>query len=263
MVHLGRGLLVGATALTAGAAGARADIVDLTQNQTGTLNGALFQRTDFRPTGTGVINSFVRLQTNNTVEQGYNTSGRPLPFDENNSPNFTRNLTFGEVPTVNVNGTDYKAFLLDINQTGSSPLLSLDQVKIFASGTGSQTTTNVNSLGTLRYDLDAGGDNFVKLDYSLNTGSGSGDMFMLVPVSAFGNTGANEFVYLFSRFGDNNANNAGFEEWAIVSPVPLPTSAWAGLAGLGFAGLRWGLRRRSRGRSLGRRRRWGCCWQRG
>jgi hypothetical protein len=84
----------------------------------------------------------------------------------------------------------------------------------------------------------------VRLDYSLNSGSGQGDMFLLVPVSAFGATGANEFVYLYSRFGENNANtnNAGFEEWAVV--VPLPSSAWAGLAGLGLAGIRWGLRRR-------------------
>jgi hypothetical protein len=146
-----------ALALAGGAAGASAAIVDLSQNQTGTLNGALFQRADFRPAGTGFIDSFVRIQTNDPVEQGYNTSGRPLAFDENNSPNFTRNLTFGEVPTVTVNGTAYKEFLLDINQTNSSPLLSLDQLKIFTSAIGSQTTTDVNSLGTLRYDLDAGG----------------------------------------------------------------------------------------------------------
>ena len=66
-------------------------------------------------------------------------------------------------------------------------------------------------------------------------------MFLLVPLSAFGSTTASEFVYLFSRFGDNTANNAGLEEWAVV--VPLPSSAWAGLAVLGMAGIRWGLRR--------------------
>jgi hypothetical protein len=230
-------------ALLGAAAGAPAATIDLTQNQTGTLNGALFQRADFRPAGTGFIDSFVRLQTNNTVEQGYNTSGRPVPFDENTSPNFTRNLTYGQVPTVTFDGTDYKEFMLDINQNNANPLLSLDQIRVFTSTTGSQTTTDLGSLGTERFSLDTGGDNLVLLNANLTSGSGQGDMFLLVPVSAFADTAAGDFVYLFSRFGDNNPNNGGFEEWA-VRVVPLPSSAWAGLAGLAVAGVRWGLRRR-------------------
>jgi hypothetical protein len=234
--------LAGASALTPHVSGA---IIDLTTNQTGTANGALFQRADFRPAGTGFINSFVRLQTNNAVEQGYNTSGRPVPFDENNSPQFTRNITYGQVPTVTFNGTDYKEFILDINQTNSNPLLSLDQLRIFTSPNGSQTTTDVSSLGTERYNLDAGGDNTVLLDYSLNSGSGQGDMFLMVPVSAFGNASASDFVYLYSLFGEHNPNNAGFEEWAIrETAIPLPPAAWAGFIGLAAVGVRYSLRRR-------------------
>jgi len=245
-VDHGKALAVRAALFGAGALAEHVSsaIVDLTTNQTGTLNGALFQRADFRPAGTGVINSFVRLQTNDPVEQGYNTSGRPVAFDENTSPQFTRNITYGQVPTVTFNGTAYKEFILDINQTDSSPLLSLDQIKVFTSPTGSQTTADVNSLGTLRYDLDAGEDSYVKLDYSLDSGSGQGDMLLLVPVSAFGDTGADQFVYLFSRFGDHNANNDGFEEWAIREAIPLPQAAWMGLIGLAAVGVRYGLRRR-------------------
>src|SRR5262245_39962819 len=90
------------------ASAASASIVDLTNpGSFGVVNGARFETADFRPAGTGVLNSFVRIQQNGT-EQGYNTSGRPVAFDEKTDPNFTRNLTFGEIPTMTVNGVDYK-----------------------------------------------------------------------------------------------------------------------------------------------------------
>ena len=67
-------------------------------------------------------------------EQGYNTDARPLQFDENKSPQFTRSLTLGEVPVVNVGGVEYREFLLDINQKSSASLLSLDEVRVFLGG---------------------------------------------------------------------------------------------------------------------------------
>ena len=57
------------------AATARATVVDLTgNNNSGTANGAEFDYTPAQPTGTGVIEPFLRLQADPT-EQGYNTSG--------------------------------------------------------------------------------------------------------------------------------------------------------------------------------------------
>jgi hypothetical protein len=225
---------------------ASADVVDLTGlGSTGTVNGALFNQGFFQPAGTGVIQSFVRIQNTNagqTVEQGYNTSGRPVAFNELTDPNFTRNLTIGELNTVSVNGTDYYEFLLDANEPNAGTrFISLDQVQIFTSENGSQTTTDIASLGTLVYNLDAGADNWIRLDSSLDSGSGEGDMTMLVPVSVFGNAGSNTFVYLYSRFGDNIAANAGFEEWAVRGEViPTPTAAWLGggcLAAIGIVRL--------------------------
>jgi hypothetical protein len=66
------------------------------------------------------------------------------------------------VPTRTVNGTDYSEFLLDTNEPngGSANNISLDQLKIFTDPTGSRTGTDINALGTLRYDLDTGGDNW-------------------------------------------------------------------------------------------------------
>jgi hypothetical protein len=217
-------------------------VIDLTQPLSqGTVGGTIFETFDFRTAGTGSINSFVRLQNNGTQE-GYNTSGRPLTNwpNVNTSPNFTRDLTYGEIPSYVIDGIEYKEFLLDINQLSASPLLSLDQVQIYASSIGGQTTSNLASLGTLVYDLDATGDHYIKLDYSLGTGSGQGDMRMFVPVSNFGNATAGTFIYLYSRFGDNHASNDGFEEWAVRDGgpiIPLPASVWAGGASLLGLGL--------------------------
>src|SRR5262252_9181811 len=70
-----------------------ATLVDLTfRGAEGTANGAIFDQSDAHPTGSGVIQSFVRIQGTG-VEQGYNTDARPLQLDENKSPTFTRSLS--------------------------------------------------------------------------------------------------------------------------------------------------------------------------
>src|SRR2546423_6112137 len=74
-----------------------ATVVDLTgSNESGTINGAQFIFTTPQPTGTGVIQPFLRVE-NTPVEQGYNTSGG-TPFDDKTGP-WTHNLTFGDLKT--------------------------------------------------------------------------------------------------------------------------------------------------------------------
>jgi len=57
----------------------------------------MFYQADPQATGSGVIDSFVRISTNDLIEEGYNTSGRPVPYDENTSPTFTHDLLLSEV----------------------------------------------------------------------------------------------------------------------------------------------------------------------
>ena len=52
---------------------------------------AFFQQIPPQSTGTGVIDSFLRVQAN-TAEDGFNTSSRPLGMDQHTDPNFTRTL---------------------------------------------------------------------------------------------------------------------------------------------------------------------------
>jgi hypothetical protein len=207
------------------------------------VGNVVFETSDFRPAGTGVIRSFVRLQSAGT-EQGYNTSARPVAFDELTDPNFTRDVQVKDLGVQAINGANYFQFSLDINENNSPTgrYLSLDRVQIYVSSTGSHTGTDLSQLGTKVYDLDSGSDNWIDLNYRLNSGSGQGDMRMFVPVTLFNPFSTSSFVTLYSKFGSNEPSNAGFEEWTSLGAlVPAP-----GMGALGGAALLVCGRRRRR-----------------
>jgi len=229
-----------------------------------TANGAVFQSTNTQPTGTGVIDPFLTIQRTGT-EQGYNTDGA-FQFDEKRT-SYTNALPLNSLQAVTINGVQYYQFLLDINEnkTDTGRFLSMNEVQVYLGNTGSPTAFVKNgdfngfkTPSTLVYDLDGAGDKTIELDYSLNSGSGSGDLFMYIPKAsfdaAFASTGYG-FVYLYSAFGDPNGSDAGFEEWAARkgpnggggnNPVPAPPGLL--LAGMGFGCLL--LRRVRTGRAV-------------
>ena len=198
-----------------GATSVTATELDCTTGCNASYAGALWMTVDTQATGTGVIDSFVRIQANGTPVEGHNTGGTLLN-DELNGHSFDRQL--GDVPIIKINGVLYYEFLLDINQTSNNPLLILNNVQICLSPTaslssaGSCPTSPSYQMGTY-----GGGDGTgILLDYNLNSGSGSGDLFMYIPVTALG-TNMTDYVYLFSQFGalTGYENNDGFEEWAV------------------------------------------------
>jgi len=208
---------------------AQATTVDLINNDQGTITNqygtAIFQFTQPQPTGTGVIQPFLRVQASPT-EQGYNTSGG-TPFDDKAGP-WTHDITFSDLQStaVTVGGTLYFKILVDLNEPGGAKsTISLENLQFYTSSQGSKTTTDLSQLGTLRYSLDtAGGDNTVLFDAARNHGSGSGDAFFYIPASAFAGTNANDFVYMYVNFGNaDNTTAGGFEEFTLVrnlAPVP-------------------------------------------
>jgi hypothetical protein len=204
--------------------------VDLTTaGAAGMINGAIFRQFNEQPSGSGVLDSFVRIKApgDSTIEQGYNTDARPLQFDENNSPVFTRSLQLASIPEVNIGGTNYREFVLDINQRSSSPLLSLDELRFFVGNTGDvtgyNTATNTLAGHTAVYDMGAG--NWVELNARLSHGSGSSDMILYVPSARFA---GGSYVYLYSKFGIHDDCNGGYEEWATGRSLVTATGSISG-----------------------------------
>jgi hypothetical protein len=225
----------------------QAATVDLSSSgSSGTVNGALILQSSVQPAGTGVIDSFLRIQANGT-EQGYNSGFRPVQFDELTDPNFNRALSLASLSPTTVNGTSYYCFAVDLNEpnSGTAGKISLDQLKIFqtntANITGYNNTNNTfSSPSTLVYNLDGAGDTSVLLA-DLSSGSGQSDYMFLIPTSLF-NPANGSNVVLYSQF---SGTAGGFEEWFSCGPgdhvIPLPGAF--GLTGLGM--LLVGLRRKS------------------
>jgi hypothetical protein len=229
---------------------ASAIILDLTTlGASGTIGQGFFTQVNNQSTGTGVIDPFLRIQANGS-EQGVNSNG-PYTMDEKQGT-WTHAIHVSDFGQTDLGGVPSLRVLLDINQNGNSPLLSLDQFRIYSSSVGTYNTlAQLNANASLLYDMGAG--NSIHLNYNLESGSGAGDMLAYLPYAMFA-PHQSEYLYLFSEFGATGgdyASNDGFEEWTRVDanappppPVPEPTALY--LLGSGLIGAFVVMRRRSR-----------------
>jgi len=228
--------------------------LDLTAGGSGSLNTAFFTTTEIQSTGSGVIDPFVRIQGHGSIE-GYNATARPLMPNVKTSPTFTHDLRLSDITqVVNPTGANpgvYYEFLLDINQSHAKSLLSLDKLVLYTSSTALPSADQLSDLtggATERFNLGFG--NEILLNYALNSGSGSGDLFAYIPVESFTGASSGDYLYLYSMFGGKGgdyAENGGFEEWAARAPNTvniLDGGATAALLILSVASLSFVTRRR-------------------
>lgn len=208
-----------------------------TLNVPGAVGGtAIFADNWQQPTGTGVFDPFLTIDSNGQtstggtyIEQGYNTSGFDRMYLDQLRPQWNNLLKVGDLAKIDKNGTLYYAFVLDANEPGNqNRMISIDNVRVYTSAadntaTVGNDTTKLGQLGTLRWAMneplsagttppDLNGfnvENWVKLDSNqenighsnVNGGSGMSDMVVYIPVSAFGTAANSDYVWFYNLNG--------------------------------------------------------------
>ena len=220
--------------------------VDMVANADLSYGGAIFRQSTFETSaGTGLVNPFLKTNSNDAVYNAFNTSGtKPTTVTSNDD---TRDIPLSWVPQVFIDPDGagplppamYREIRLDNNEPNNDTrLLSLDVFKVYTTNAGLVPTNNLAAPNDswpdftgksplLVYDLDATQDSWIKMDANVSNGSGGGDIFFYIPETAFGTRGAacpfdgatlpgcGYFLYLQVRFGDHYANEGGFEEFAV------------------------------------------------
>jgi len=198
-------------------------------------------------TGTGAVDSFVRVQTANgnaTQESGYNTSaGTPL---DTKGGSFTHDIQLKDIPIVKIAGISYREFQLDVAQNnninGVLKNVSLNQIQIFQSSgaigykegaTKDYTIANASGTSDALININNATEVFrlndaiplsdnTEIQVGSSHGNGAGDMYFYVRDSYF-TGGANSYITLFSQFGIDTGTfeaNGSFEEWYVKKQLP-------------------------------------------
>jgi hypothetical protein len=204
---------------------ARATVLDLNDTTSPvTVNGGLFTTSYTQPAGTGVYDPFLTIQ-NTPWEQGYNSSTQP--FDTKRVPQWNHEIQFSSLQVTTIGTQQYYGFAIDVNEpNGTKSNISLDAFNLYLSSSlQSSTSTNPHtgyfngSLGTLVYSM---GDTSL-LYNDQNNGSGQDDIAVFIPVSAFAGAQANDYVYLYQRWGNSDDSQGGFEETRLIAGItPVP-----------------------------------------
>ena len=200
----------------------------LTEGSEVQVNGAYFQSyTPKLASGTGIFDPFLRVQGNG-AEKGYNTNG--TEEWDTKTGTWTHAIPLSEIPVVTfipIGGGSglYREIQLDTNES-SNVYLTLSKLEIWrAPAPGGATITGYASPGfssagaTLIWSLDGNGNNWIDLNYALNTGSGGRDNAAYFPESLFASFSPTDYFVLFCEFGGDGGypSDAGFEEWGVIA----------------------------------------------
>ena len=194
-----------------------------------TFNTASLCDADIRPTGTGIFNPFLKTNPGGGLDpsSGWNTDANKQTWTQPNDGDdpWTSALLASSLGSTG----GFVIFTVDIDQQGQpgdpSSLLSLSHFELYSCPTATYTSlsgcTSFFNLfgGTVTYDASdrpvITTANWANFDYRLHTGSGSGDIDILIPVGVFPTTG---FVALLDGWGTPGtyADNDGPQEWRVT-----------------------------------------------
>lgn len=179
------------------------------------------QNTTFGPAGSGIFDSFLRVQAGPPSEQGYNTDGK-REFDTK-AGNFTHSILVSDIPVVTVPGLtgEFWELFSDLNESDSTPLISLDDLEVYFTSDPKLTGYPFATTATKVYDF--GGS--IKIN-DVNQGSGRGDLRFRIPLANIqipANCGYKDpncatYFVLYTRFGTTGGaytSDGGFEEWKV------------------------------------------------
>lgn len=210
----------------------------------GGINDAYFISGDLN-SGSGSFRQLYKV-SGGLQESGYNRDGI---MDSSVSNGFNPLIRKSDLVTT-LNGQFY-IFALDVNEPGSSQLLSLDDFRIYTrSGSDPNplpdNEADLDQLGILRYNLDTGEDSTILIDAGIvGSGGGASDLLAFVPVLSLEAAADDDYIYLYSAFGgydpdgtDAWVNDSGFEEWSVPEdaserpnvepleePIPEPSTS--------------------------------------
>ena len=179
------------------------------------------QNETFGSSGSGVFDSFVRLQAA-PDEAGYNTDG-DREFDTKAGA-FTHSILVSEIPVVTIDGEGDQLFwelFADINDSDNTPLISLNDLEVYF--TEDPEITDYPFAGTATNVYDFSGTILIN---DVNQGSGRGDLRYNIPLTGitipddcdYGNTTCETYFVLYSEWGDTGGtytSDGGFEEWKV------------------------------------------------
>lgn len=230
--------LTGDTNCTRTTAGTSIEVANKNQSATClTDKGAIVEyigsSANNQSSGTGTFNPFVRLQATG-LESGFNTDAA-VTLDTK-AGSWTHSILVSDIPVVTINGVNYWELFVDINESNSTPRISLNKVEIYFT-TNPDLTGYPASFPAPEYSFSDTTDAILIND--VNQGSGRGDVRYLVPLNGaggtitipqdcnYGNDDCNTFFVLYSQWGGAGSTylaEGGFDEWKVkVYPVVSTT----------------------------------------
>jgi len=193
------------------------------------------------PTGSGVFDAFLRVGNGKEpCIAGYNTdaTGKDLQWDTKGGAH-THAILLSAVPLELIGGVWYREFQLDINQVAGYPTgyLSIDELELWMTEYPALTGYPFAGQAVKVWELDNDPDNYdnyLKLDYNLDNGSGKRDLKVWIPNSVFAGH-EDDYVVLFAEHGMDPAgiypstsgawhNNDGYEEWGVALYKTFPNT---------------------------------------